>query len=316
MLLLLRACSGGLPKLRLDGTPQEIVDAWKQLRRDFIAESQRLYNNPDKIRVLTAGCAQCRHFQLKDSVSDGKIRFVNLSMYPSICQSKCIYCTFDTNQSHASFESTEVKEAYQKLFDVLRLLDEEKMIHPNARFQVSSGEITVHPFRTRIYELLENKHVIFFSNCFKYDERIAAHLTRDPQSAINFSIDAGTPETWYKVKGVDNFDQILNNLRCYRNASTSPHQIILKYIMMSGINDSEEDFAGAISIMKELGVKVLIVSRDVTGVYEPNKQLTLDSVVCLFYMCWQNGLRVSLQTNYTDEERAYIKTAVSNLLQA
>ena len=94
----------------------------------------------------------------------------------------------------------EVNDAYEKLFDFLEYADQRGMIDPEAVWQVSSGEITLHPYRDRIMELVRDRHAVFYTNAFLFDEAIAQKLHNDPNSAIDLSIDAGTPETWRKVQ--------------------------------------------------------------------------------------------------------------------
>jgi adenine C2-methylase RlmN of 23S rRNA A2503 and tRNA A37 len=95
-----------------------------------------------------------------------------------------------------------------------------------------------------------------------FDECIAANLRANPQSSINFSIDSGTRETWLKVKGVDNFGTVINNLGKYSASGSGPEQIVLKYIIFPGVNDSPEDFRALPEIMGDLGAKRLTISCD------------------------------------------------------
>ena len=107
----------------------------------------------------------------------------------------------------------------------------------------------------------------WYSNCFKFDEKIAANLGKIPGSFINLSIDSGTPETWKKVKGYDNFHDVLENVREYSANAIRSEQILFKYILMPGINDSYADYLGCIDLMKGLGLKRLDISRDIRKTY-------------------------------------------------
>lgn len=137
-----------------------------------------------------------------------------------------------------------------------------KIIADDAVWQISSREIAIHPYHDRIMNIVKGRIACFYTNCMKFDEDIAKNLHDNPRSTINLSIDSGTPETWRKIKGLDNFDKVIENLSKYYVASTRPGQITLKYIVMPGINDNYEDFTSVIEIMKVLKVNRLIIARD------------------------------------------------------
>lgn len=67
------------------------------------------------------------------------------------------------------------------------------ILSQDAAWQVSCGEIAIHPYHDRILQLVRKKHAVFYTNCMKYDEAVAQNLHDNPKSSINFSIDAGTP---------------------------------------------------------------------------------------------------------------------------
>jgi len=123
----------------------------------------------------------------------------------------------------------EVIESYRKIFDILDYAGKINLISPNATYQVSLGEITIHPFKEKIYEFVQHSNTIFFTNCFNYDEQIAKNISANISSSINFSIDAGTSETWHNVKGFDNFNIVNTNLKKYRANSNHSEQIHLNF---------------------------------------------------------------------------------------
>jgi MoaA/NifB/PqqE/SkfB family radical SAM enzyme len=109
---------------------------------------------------------------------------------------------------------------------------------------------------------MRDRRAKFFTNGFIFDEKIAQILGTNPNSSISLSIDSGTSKTWHKVKGVDNFDTVTENLLKYYAASAQPGQIILKYIVLPKVNDNMEDYLSVIKIMEVLQVKNLEISRD------------------------------------------------------
>jgi len=261
----IRLCTEPLadtPGIALFETPEETITSFTRMRTEMIAESisYGLQDNyeTDSLQVFTYECAKCSNYTLNDwNGGDGLIHYVNLSMEPAPCQSRCFYC--DVNKDfnarlHAGY--------YEKIFDAIEWAQRNDMIAQDAKWQISSNEITIHPYKERIYKLVEKKATTFFTNCFIYDESIAANLAANPRSSINMSIDAGTPETWRKVKGVDNFDSVKANLEKYEASSDHSGQVTLKYIIFPGINDSLEDYQALVGIMESLNAKHLTIACD------------------------------------------------------
>jgi wyosine [tRNA(Phe)-imidazoG37] synthetase (radical SAM superfamily) len=319
----LTLCCEGVAAGRPPGTAfqeaaQESMESFRQMRDDIIAESKK-FNEPGASggeRKFTQGCAKCANYRLGEWRNDGLIHHVNLSMYPARCQGKCIYCGM--HKGHFGvFKKADAAESYEKMFNAIDYARENGMIAMDAAWQVSSGEITIHPYRDRIFDLVKNQAATFFTNCFIYDKKIAQNLASNPRSAINLSIDSGTPQTWFKVKGVDNFDDITNNLVKYHAASARSGQITLKYIVLPGLNDTREDYLSVIELMKALSVKHLDLSRDTRIKYALGTKQRNDLIKSMAYlvaMLHKNKMTFSMgQFSLTDQEQ--INTLANDLLR-
>jgi len=252
-----------LPAVPLCKSGKDTVESFRDMRAAVLREGAAVAGE----RVHTKGCAVCANWLPGDWVSDSAIRYVNFSMYPAPCQCRCIYCGVHKNDLEA-FKDPAVLESYEALFAALDYALKEGMIGPEAGWQVSAGEITIHPLKDRILNYVKNSPTMIYTNCFIYDEGIAAILKANPSASINLSIDAGTEKTWHKIKGFDNFDQVTSNLVKYYKSSYRKGQITLKYIILPGINDNYEDFSSVIEIMKVLGVRHLTLARDARTKYE------------------------------------------------
>jgi uncharacterized Fe-S cluster-containing radical SAM superfamily enzyme len=152
----------------------------------------------------------------------------------------------------------------------------------------------------------------------EFDEKIAENLKANPNSSINLSIDAGTPKTWHRIKGVDNFETVTMNLVKYFNSSSRPGQITLKYIILPGVNDSLEDFASVIEIMKILKTGQLSIARDTRKKYtlgEEQTEILIRAAGYLAAMLHKNGLTINAFT-YAPAERERIGEFATELLQS
>ena len=214
-------------------------------------------------------CSKCDLFQLKDwKDTDGRIHKICFNMHPSPCQSRCIYCSLRGNGK----DMLKHPYNYEKVFDIVEYLKTNNMIAGDIIWQIASGEITIHPFKERIYNLIGSQTAHFSTNCFIYDKNISKNLAVNQNSYINFSIDSGTSDTWKKVKRVDNFNIVLDNLHKYSAICILPEQIALKYIVLPGINDNLGDYHSIVEIMKSLRVKYLGVSCDLRERYKRNEE--------------------------------------------
>lgn len=302
-----------IPKIKFAETAEDSLRAF--VGEGLLAAIECAQIKEDSQRRFTAGCMKCSQFVEGEHSISPTITYVNLSMYPAPCQSRCIYCS--VHQENQNITSEVARSAYKKLFDMLDLAEQSGILSPNAAWQISSGEIAIHPYRDRIMKLVRGKSSMFYTNCMEFDEDVAANLHDNSNSAINLSIDSGTPETWKRVKGIDNFDQVLENLVKYHQASVRPGQITMKYIVMPDVNDIYEDYVSLLEIMKVLEVKHLTLSQDVRTKYtlDPEERSKLTGATAyLLAMCHKNGITNDMFTFPQDEQTEAIQLA-NELLQ-
>jgi len=303
----------GFPAVMFDETGKGTIENFIQMRNEVISESAL----PESERIFSNGCAKCVNYQLSGWKNDSLIHYVNLSMYPAPCQCKCIYCGI-YNSDGGKFSDPAVSESYEKMFDTIEYAQTKGLIVPGATWQISSGEITIHPYKDRVFSVVKNQAAIFYTNCFKFDEHIGENLAANPRSAINLSIDSGTPGTWFKIKGFDNFEIITDNLIKYYQCSSRPGQITLKYIVLPDINDNYEDYKQVIEIMKILRVKHLTLARDgktkYSGTPEQNEKL-IGAAGYLLAMLYKNKMTFDMFT-FSPVEREQVTSFANNLLSS
>lgn len=292
--------------------PAETLVGFLSQRNGLILESKICRRLSGK---FTSGCEKCANYKMADWNSDGLVHRVNLSVYPSPCQCRCIYCNI--HKEDQSIQSEVAKAAYQKLFVLLDRAQECGLIAADATWQVSCGEIAIHPFKERILNYVAGKRAEFYTNCINYDEVIAQNLHDNPASMINLSIDSGTPATWHRVKGLDNFETVTENLARYYANSARKGQITLKYIVLPDINDTYEDFASLMEIAKVLEVQYLEISRDSRMKYKMEMEYRtkmLGAAAYLLAMSHKSGIANGM-TTYTSEEQAEVIGLANEILQ-
>lgn len=92
------------------------------------------------------------------------------------------------------------------------------------------------------------------TNAVKFDDRLI-----DGKCSIGpVSIDAGTKETYHRVKGMDAFDEVWKNIRKYRDSGLS---FTAKYIFLAE-NCNETDISGFISKVADAGIPSVHISAN------------------------------------------------------
>ena len=106
-----------------------------------------------------------------------------------------------------------------------------------------------------------------------YDKSIAEILAGN-RGYLVVSVDAGTRETFYKVKGVDAFDRVCDTLRRYSDKSEKA--IYLKYIFLPGVNDNKAEVDSFFALATDVKAARVIISSD-----KPNPHLVNSHVISM-----------------------------------
>ena len=176
-----------------------------------------------------------------------------------ICNSDCVYCARKISERGERMSRSIMR--WQDEFNHIDFFEEFKNLQLYdervTEIFIGTGEITVHPQKIQILKAINDMAVIIASNCFIYDEQIA-QLIAKPRNYLFVSLDAGTPETYMKIKNRDNFGKTLNNLRLYKQQGGN---IYLKYIVLDS-NISESDLMGFIKIAEEIQPMAVDINID------------------------------------------------------
>lgn len=173
------------------------------------------------------------------------------------CQFACIYCNdVETNAKRENPQRIKESEKMD-LATMIQALELEGM---EVAYPVSlaSGEITIAPKKKEVLDGLSNFPLAILSNAAIYDEQVAALVARNDGSHLNVSVDAGTPETYRYIKGVNAFDRVLSNLRKYKAGGG---RVYAKYIILPE-NCDHDNINGFLDFCADAGIDKILVSRD------------------------------------------------------
>ena len=252
------------------------VDAFLEARDRMIRENQG--TNPP--------CAGCNLFQ-ESGPTNGEIKNISFATH-NFCNFSCIYC--DLEKTKAQYKNK--AEAYDSL-EIAQELKRRGLLSNTLKVSCSPGEITVHPQRDKYYDFIEENasFVFFVSNAGRFDSRLAHILSLSPRNGMLVSIDCGTEETFRRIRGVDMFRQVIDNLTQYRKYSS---QILLKYIIIDE-NCGDKDLNNFIRICGDLKVSQMIVSGDRMTAWDREKQLSYqENIVSAAIKLVQGAIRSNL----------------------
>lgn len=169
------------------------------------------------------------------------------------CDCSCTYCC-EQYLSKRKIVLKPKKSDYYDLLPIIKELYKNDLIDKqNLDVHFQGGNVSVlEEFDDLLNLFMENgvKRVEIATNGIKYlpcIEKICNKTFVD----VNISIDSGTRETFKKIKTVDKFDSVVENLRIYAKL---PILLRLKYILVRGVNDNIEELTNYINLMKEVGI--------------------------------------------------------------
>ncbi len=183
-----------------------------------------------------------------------KISYIIVSHFKE-CDCSCIYCSQKYLQD-SNYKKYEILPVIKKLYKE-GLIDEE-----NLKVEFQGGNVTMlKEFDAIIDELTQHNcnKIVINMNGINYLEKLET-INFDPSSLVNISLDAGTRETFKKIKNVDAFEQTVNNIRRLKNNTNI--YIVLKYVIIHGVNDNIEELNKFLDIAKDLKVNDIIIDID------------------------------------------------------
>ena len=169
------------------------------------------------------------------------------------CDCSCVYCC-EQYLSGRKIVLKSKKSDYYDLLPVIKELYKQNMIDKkelDVHFQ--GGNVSVlDEFEDLVNIFIENgvKRIEIATNGIKYLP-VIDDIAKKTFVDLNISIDSGCRETFQKIKTVDKFEEVKENLKKYVKL---PVLLRLKYILVRGYNDNKEEIEKYINLMKEIGI--------------------------------------------------------------
>ena len=215
-------------------------------------------------------CIGCSNLSERDWPDEPGVEIIALASETK-CSCRCYYCFFDKE-----------KEYWNKFkgYDVMPILEslKEKNLLRHTTFDIVGGECTEYPkekLDTFINFAVDNGCWLhFFTSGINFSKSIAYAMNKS-RANIVVSIDSGTKEMYERIKRVPCYEKVWENMAKYSQAGIQDSfcnkgYVILKYIIIPGVNDSLEEMTTFINKSKEVGCKWLRFSVEYNW-WEENK---------------------------------------------
>lgn len=238
------------PIIPTSGTIKERIGHWTKYSTELIEDIRQGKEN---------ACSKCPHLQ--PGFWSKKVKLDTVSFGTNqpgdVCNFKCIYCFAESQLKHLKDD-----EDGFTTYEIIKQLSEmPELDNSDFNINLSNGEFCVNKDCDAIFDiLLKTKwRVSFITNGSIYREKFAEFLKTGRVIKVQTSLDAGTRETYKKVKQVDAFERVVENMKKYPYKDVN---FILKYIFLEDINDNEADIDGFFEVAKSVGCKRITISSD------------------------------------------------------
>jgi molybdenum cofactor biosynthesis enzyme MoaA len=246
-------------------------------------------------------CENCYHIEEKAWDDDDYINYITISHF-EMCNAECIYCS--NNCKLGQRRTT----AYH-IMPILKYFKEQSIIKDGVELHIQGGEFTIYK---ECDELLETFAINNFArvfvptNAIKYSHNLFRAMN-EATTYIIVSLDSGSRKTYKKIKRVDKFNKVIENLKKYGATEKSRNAIRLKYIIVPTYNDNLREFKKFLNIAKELGVKNIII--DIDARYLKISNLKTDS----YFINLANEMNImALRENFITEFSSFYFQNINN----
>ncbi|MBQ2644496.1 radical SAM protein [bacterium] len=225
------------------------------------------------------------------------------------CNCKCIYCPAI---------SDEYLKQHNKHYNIVPVLEDmcnQGILKKNAYISIAGGESTIYPeFEDMLHLLLDYgcDNILVNSSGIKYSPAIAKGL-KEGKLQLTVSIDAGTKNTYEKIKLVPTYEKVSENLSMYAAAQeTDKDRVCSKFIIVPGVNDNEEEIENWLINTHQSGIKHASIDIDLRWVQKNlNSLKDHRRLYELILFTQKTADRESLYLRY--DERASIMRKIYNV---
>lgn len=214
-------------------------------------------------------CQGCPSLKVADWPGTMELKYILINHWET-CHADCVYC--HTHEDKKFFNSLK----QWKILPVLKDALAKGMLSYNGNVNISGGEPTClkeFPDLMDFFLTKTNIFVMLNTSGVEYSKHIkkAIELGR---STATISLDSGSREVYKKVKNIDKFNKVIDNIKKYKKG-LKPAQLRhlgFKYVFIPGYNDTKEEVEKWLKLIEDLGLVNIQIELEHKW-YEKNKYL-------------------------------------------
>ena len=236
-------------------------------------------------------CKGCYVINQYECPSKGKfIAFINFNHWTH-CNSNCIYC-----------QRAKKPKPPRNTYNMMKSLIEKGLFNDEGEITFQGGEPTLLDEFDDLINLfaVQNTIIRVHTSGIKFSSALAKALDNS-KTQIIISPDAGTPETYKKIKKVSKLEQVFNNAEKYISSTKLEfaHNVKLKYIIIPGYNDTIEEICEFFKRATKANVKSVIVDIEAEYYYKYKKR-ALHNIKLLLDFFVYKGKQLGIDIGYYD----------------
>lgn len=261
---------------------------WKELNEKRMNGLEDLRNNtPNKY------CKNCP--QISDdfwgSIDDCKPYINNITIsHWTHCNCNCIYCGLDKKAKKKQF----------KILPVLKEMKKQDILKFDGYLLFGGGEPTCLkelPDILNFFYKNNIKNVQINSSGIDFNRTIAKYISREG-TRLTISPDSYDRESYLKIKRVDKFEQVWENIKKYVKAQKNNiYGVRTKYILLQGINSTKEQIYKWLLLSKNAGINCVIMEIE-SSWYAKIQNNIPEDIVELFNYFEEKAEELGMNTDY------------------
>ena len=256
-------------------------------------EKKRKYREEHRKGNLTPNCVGCVFLEEKEWDEEDYINFLQFNYWVQ-CNSRCTYCYEVQNKK--IFDKIKPYNSVPVVKDMI----DRGILRPGGEVSFGGGEPTIAPEFEELIKLLTAsgfQNMRIHSSGIKFSPAIEEAIRKGVLNVV-ISIDAGCDKTYKKVKQVNAYKKVIENMKKYAEANTEKYGLMTsKYIIIPNVNDNRKEIDMWIDSVVKIGGKWLAL--DIEDIWYKNNRSTisayyLDLVNYVINRANQLGMKIEL----------------------
>lgn len=200
---------------------------------------------------LSPECLGCVFLEEREWDEDDYINFLQFNHWV-LCNSKCMYCYEVHNRDYFS------KIIPYNVVPIIKEMIEKKILIPGGEVSFGGGEPTISDDFDEIVDILTQngfQNMRIHSSGIKHSKAIERAIEAGVLNVV-ISVDSGNKSLYKKVKQVDCYNKVIENIHKYAMANQRGSGLVTsKYIIIPNVNDTIKSIEEWLTETQKAGCK-------------------------------------------------------------